>query len=123
MATVCFRVPRAARSLLKENQELNVEGKQKTGSVSVDVTFRVCSSNCLDMTDLPLKHQHYTVCTNAKYLSNIIRLVHVSCPVQVRLIDAGFVWTEPHSKRIKMKLTIQKEVIWLAASCLETRSL
>ena len=29
---------------------------------------------------------------------------------QVRLIDAGFVWTEPHSQRIKCKLTIQKEV-------------
>lgn len=32
------------------------------------------------------------------------------CYRQVRLIDAGFLWTEPHSKRIKMKLTIQKEV-------------
>lgn len=30
--------------------------------------------------------------------------------LQVRLIDAGFLWTEPHSKRIKMKVTIQKEV-------------
>lgn len=30
--------------------------------------------------------------------------------LQVRLVDAGFVWTEPHSKRIKVKLTIQKEV-------------
>ena len=30
---------------------------------------------------------------------------------KVRLIDAGFVWTEPHSKRIKIKLTIQKEVL------------
>uniref|UniRef100_A0A8C1RSY8 60S ribosomal export protein NMD3 n=1 Tax=Cyprinus carpio TaxID=7962 RepID=A0A8C1RSY8_CYPCA len=29
----------------------------------------------------------------------------------VRLIDAGFLWTEPHSKRIKMKLSIQKEVM------------
>lgn len=29
---------------------------------------------------------------------------------QVRLIDAGFLWTEPHSKRIKLKVTIQKEV-------------
>lgn len=28
----------------------------------------------------------------------------------MRLIDAGFIWTEPHSKRIKVKLTIQKEV-------------
>lgn len=30
---------------------------------------------------------------------------------KVRLVDAGFVWTEPHSKRIKVKLTIQKEVV------------
>jgi len=25
-------------------------------------------------------------------------------------VDAGFVWTEPHSRRLKIKLTIQKEV-------------
>ncbi|XP_023870122.2 60S ribosomal export protein NMD3 isoform X1 [Salvelinus sp. IW2-2015] len=30
---------------------------------------------------------------------------------KVRLIDAGFLWTEPHSKRIKLKVTIQKEVM------------
>jgi len=30
---------------------------------------------------------------------------------RVRLIDAGFIWTEPHSKRIKVKLTIQAEVM------------
>ncbi|XP_070208147.1 60S ribosomal export protein NMD3-like [Littorina saxatilis] len=29
---------------------------------------------------------------------------------KVRLVDAGFVWTEPHSMRVKVKLTIQKEV-------------
>ena len=29
---------------------------------------------------------------------------------KIKLIDASFVWTEPHSKRIKVKLTIQKEV-------------
>lgn len=29
---------------------------------------------------------------------------------RVNLIDATFVWTEPHSRRIKVKLTIQKEV-------------
>ena len=28
---------------------------------------------------------------------------------QVRLIDAGFIWTEPHSRRIRVKLTVQKE--------------
>eukprot|EP00002_Diphylleia_rotans_P017623 TRINITY_DN3421_c0_g1_i2.p1 TRINITY_DN3421_c0_g1~~TRINITY_DN3421_c0_g1_i2.p1 ORF type:complete len:519 (-),score=103.14 TRINITY_DN3421_c0_g1_i2:529-2085(-) len=30
---------------------------------------------------------------------------------KVKLIDAGFVWTEPHSKRLKVKLTVQKEVL------------
>lgn len=30
---------------------------------------------------------------------------------RVTLIDAGFIWTEPHSQRIKLKLTIQKEII------------
>eukprot|EP00842_Homolaphlyctis_polyrhiza_P001175 jgi/Hompol1/2058/HPOL_002042-RA len=29
---------------------------------------------------------------------------------KVRLVDAGFLWTEPHSKRIKVKISIQKEV-------------
>lgn len=29
---------------------------------------------------------------------------------KARLIDASFVWTEPHSKRIKVKCTIQREV-------------
>lgn len=28
---------------------------------------------------------------------------------KVRLVDASFIWTEPHSKRIKIKITIQKE--------------
>jgi NMD protein affecting ribosome stability and mRNA decay len=29
---------------------------------------------------------------------------------KVRLVDAGFVYTEPHSRRLKVKLTIQKEI-------------
>jgi nonsense-mediated mRNA decay protein 3 len=29
----------------------------------------------------------------------------------VKLIDAGFVWTEPHSKRLKVKLTVHGEVL------------
>ena len=28
----------------------------------------------------------------------------------MRLVDAGFIWTEPHSKRVKVKVTIQKEI-------------
>ncbi len=31
---------------------------------------------------------------------------------KVKLIDATFIWTEPHSRRIKMKITIQKEVCY-----------
>jgi NMD protein affecting ribosome stability and mRNA decay len=30
---------------------------------------------------------------------------------KVKLVDAGFIWTEPHSKRIRMKLTVQKDVL------------
>ena len=26
-------------------------------------------------------------------------------------MDAGFVWTEPHSRRIKVRLTVQQEVL------------
>lgn len=29
---------------------------------------------------------------------------------RVKLLDAAFVWTEPHSRRIKVKVTVQKEV-------------
>lgn len=28
---------------------------------------------------------------------------------KVRIIDASFLWTEPHSKRIKVKITVQQE--------------
>ena len=31
--------------------------------------------------------------------------------LQVKLVDAGFIWTEPHSRRLKVKLTIQAEVL------------
>lgn len=29
---------------------------------------------------------------------------------EIKLVDAGFIWTEPHSRRIKVKLTVHKEV-------------
>jgi len=29
----------------------------------------------------------------------------------IKIMDSCFIWTEPHSKRIKIKLTIQKEVL------------
>lgn len=30
---------------------------------------------------------------------------------KVKLLDASFIWTEPHSRRVKVKLTVQKEVL------------
>ncbi|XP_071115506.1 60S ribosomal export protein NMD3-like [Haliotis cracherodii] len=30
---------------------------------------------------------------------------------KVNLVDAGFIWTEPHSQRVKVKLSVQKEVM------------
>lgn len=29
---------------------------------------------------------------------------------KVKLVDAAWIWTEPHSRRLKLKLTVQKEV-------------
>lgn len=29
---------------------------------------------------------------------------------KIKLLDAKFIWTEPHSRRIKLKLTVQQEV-------------
>lgn len=35
------------------------------------------------------------------------RIPHLN---KIKLVDAAFIWTEPHSRRLKVKLTIQKEV-------------
>jgi nonsense-mediated mRNA decay protein 3 len=38
-------------------------------------------------------------------------LKHIKGLKRVKMIDAGFIWTEPHSRRLKVKLTVQKEVM------------
>ena len=30
---------------------------------------------------------------------------------RVKMVDASFIWTEPHCKRLKVKITIQKEIL------------
>lgn len=49
----------------------------------------------------------------ACYLCSLVGLKSIppTALAQVKLIDAGFIWTEPHSRRLKLKLTIQKEVM------------
>ena len=54
-------------------------------------------------------YSHIVSSTKASYFVTTGNSIS-SVSLQVRLVDAGFVWTEPHSKRIKVKLTIQKEV-------------
>jgi nonsense-mediated mRNA decay protein 3 len=50
--------------------------------------------------------------TSTEPLPIAICLKKISRPLlKVRLIDASFIWTEPHSKRVKIKVTIQKEVL------------
>lgn len=40
-----------------------------------------------------------------------ICLSKISGLKRVTMVDAGFIWTEPHSMRLKVKLTIQKDVL------------
>ena len=35
---------------------------------------------------------------------------------KIKIIDSSFIWTEPHSKLIKIKITIQKEIDKVLAS-------
>lgn len=37
------------------------------------------------------------------------KLPGISAKNNIRLVDAGFIWTEPHSKRIKVNVTVQGE--------------
>ncbi|KAJ3376138.1 hypothetical protein GGF31_000205 [Allomyces arbusculus] len=85
-----------------------------------------CISNTVDITEGIPKQSTVHYCRNCeRYLQP--PNVWVACALEsrelmalllkrlrgltkVRLVDAVFVWTEPHSKRIKVKLTIQKEV-------------
>ncbi|KAK9209215.1 hypothetical protein WN944_001579 [Citrus x changshan-huyou] len=58
-----------------------------------------CLKSEVDITESLQKHANITPCPK---LNNLNR---------VRLVNAEFVGTEPHSKRIKLKLTVQKEVL------------
>ena len=37
-------------------------------------------------------------------------LKHIKGLKRVKLVDASFIWTEPHCKRLKVRITIQKEI-------------
>lgn len=53
--------------------------------------------------------QHRRQLPMAWQFASFSSLTNCHC-VQVKLVDAGFIWTEPHSRRLKTKLTVQSEV-------------
>lgn len=46
-----------------------------------------------------------------KQVSGLKRRKNEGASGKVRLVDAAWVWTEPHSMRLKIRLTIQREVV------------
>ncbi|GAB00009.1 uncharacterized protein L969DRAFT_99961 [Mixia osmundae IAM 14324] len=86
-----------------------------------------CLRNTVDITDAIPKQANINYCRNCeRYLSPpqtwviaelesrellAICLRKLRGLKTVRLIDAGFIWTESHSKRLRVKLTVQKEVL------------
>ncbi|RHY24678.1 hypothetical protein DYB32_008741 [Aphanomyces invadans] len=65
--------------------------QRSTGAKGTNGIFAECPLESLDLMALCLKKIH-------------------GLNRDVKLVDASFIWTEPHSKRIKLKLTIRKEV-------------
>ncbi|THH12156.1 hypothetical protein EW145_g200 [Phellinidium pouzarii] len=84
-----------------------------------------CLRNSVDITEGILKQATLSFCRNCERFLSPPQIWTIAEPEsrellaiclkklkglnKIRLIDAGFIWTEPHSKRIKVKLTIQKE--------------
>jgi len=86
-----------------------------------------CLRNTIDITEEIPKQNTLSFCRNcSRYLSPptawllaeleskellAICLRRLKGLSKVRLVDAGFIWTEPHSKRLRVKLTVQQEVL------------
>lgn len=71
--------------------------------------YPVLSVSCLQISRYLLPPNTWVSCSLESRELLRICLTRLKGLSKVHLIDAGFVWTEPHSKRIKVKLSIQKE--------------
>ncbi|EIN08160.1 NMD3-domain-containing protein [Punctularia strigosozonata HHB-11173 SS5] len=92
-----------------------------------------CLRNSVDITEGIPKQSSLTFCRNCERFSSPPNAWIIAQPEsqellalclrrikglnKVRLTDAHFIWTEPHSRRLRVSLTIQKEV--LTATILE----
>jgi nonsense-mediated mRNA decay protein 3 len=86
-----------------------------------------CLRNQVDITEGIQKHVTITYCKNCgRYLQPprhwmsaeleskellTFCIKRIRGLQKVKLVDAGFIWTEPHSKRLKVKLTVQANVM------------
>ena len=70
---------------------------------------------CLVQSSLSAGHRGWSsyLCPHSRHACNAIlcpsRMVRAL--LQLKLVDAGFIWTEPHSKRLKVKLTVQVSIV------------
>ncbi|XP_029672295.1 60S ribosomal export protein NMD3 [Formica exsecta] len=87
----------------------------------------VCLRNHIDITEGIPKQATLQFCKSCeRYLQPPTEWIHAALESRellslclkklkglnrVKLIDAGFIWTEPHSKRLKVKLTVHAEVL------------
>eukprot|EP00937_MAST-01D_sp_MAST-1D-sp2_P003958 g3958.t1 len=76
-----------------------------TEVVSTDVTVYQCSRCLRWLSD------SWTTCELESRELLALCLKKIQGLKKVKLVDASWVWTEPHSKRLKIKLTVQKEVL------------
>ena len=86
------------------NIAINVKGKPNTEAYQYSIIFSFYYNRYLQPPNTWL-----TATLESRQLLSIC-LKRIKGLNKIHLVDAGFIWTEPHSKRIKVKLTVQKDV-------------
>ena len=82
----------------------------------VDITQEICRQStvtyCRECGRYQKPGHSWVVCEleSRELLAVCLKKVKGLEASRVKLVDAGFIWTEPNSKRLKLKLTVQKEV-------------
>jgi hypothetical protein len=111
----CYKLSTAAAAPV--TQASNISAQQHSTAA---VVYRTCPTASQNMQRFPMLAcrmfaSHYSSAVPCCCCRAVIYACHsnrISNRAQkVKLVDAGFIWTEPHSKRLKVKLTIQDEVM------------
>ena len=78
--------------------------------VGEDIARTVTMDRCSGCGRYSVPPHHWRSCDHESKELLEICLKKVHGLDKVKLIDASFIWTEPHSKRLKIKVTIQKDM-------------